>query len=42
MISAHDREILSHLPQWNPTGAIAAQRRAWEELAVVYPGDRRL
>jgi hypothetical protein len=27
MISAHDREILSRLPEWNPTGDIAAQRR---------------
>jgi acetyl esterase len=39
MITAHDREILSRLPEWNPTGDIAAQRRAWEELAVVYNHD---
>jgi acetyl esterase len=39
MISAHDRAILSRLPEWNPTGDIAAQRRAWEELATVYNQD---
>jgi acetyl esterase len=39
MISAHDREILKGLPEWNPTGDIAAQRRAWEELAVTYNQD---
>jgi acetyl esterase len=39
MISAHDREILSRLPEWNPTGDIAAQRREWEELATVYNQD---
>ena len=46
MITAHDREILKGLPEWNPTGDITAQRRAWEELATIYnqdlPGDRRL
>jgi acetyl esterase len=36
MISEHDRQILSQLPAWNPTGDIVAQRRAWEELATVY------
>jgi hypothetical protein len=36
MISAHDRQILSRLPGWNPAGDMVAQRRAWEELAVVY------
>jgi acetyl esterase len=30
---------LSQLPVWNPAGDIAAQRRAWEELAVVYNQD---
>ena len=39
MISEHDREILGRLPGWNPAGDIAAQRRAWEELAVVYNQD---
>ena len=39
MISEHDRKILEMLPAWNPTGDIAAQRRAWEELAVVYNLD---
>jgi acetyl esterase/lipase len=39
MISEHDRQILKQLPTWNPTGDIVAQRRAWEELAVVYNGD---
>ena len=39
MISKHDREILKNLPEWNPTGDIAAQRRAWEELATVYNQD---
>src|SRR5499425_2207635 len=39
MISEHDRQILSQLPAWNPTGDIVAQRRAWEELAVVYNRD---
>jgi acetyl esterase len=39
MISKHDREILKGLPEWNPTGDIAAQRRAWEELATVYNQD---
>ena len=36
MISDHDRQILAGLPSWNPTGDIVAQRRAWEELAVIY------
>jgi hypothetical protein len=36
MISEHDRQILSRLPSWNPAGDMVAQRRAWEELAVVY------
>ena len=27
------------LPAWNPTGESSAQRRAWEELAVVYNRD---
>lgn len=39
MISEHDREVLARLPGWNPTGDIAAQRRAWEELAVIYNHD---
>jgi acetyl esterase len=39
MISEHDRELLARLPGWNPTGGIAAQRRAWEELAVIYNHD---
>lgn len=39
MISEHDRRILRTLPAWNPTGDIAAQRRAWEELAAVYNLD---
>ena len=39
MISEHDRQVLSRLPVWNPAGDIAAQRRAWEELAVVYKHD---
>ena len=39
MISEHDRRILGTLPAWNPTGDIAAQRRAWEELAAVYNLD---
>ena len=39
MISEHDRQILSRLPGWNPAGDIAAQRRAWEELAVAYNQD---
>ena len=39
MISEHDRKILGKLPAWNPTGDIAEQRRAWEELAVVYNRD---
>src|SRR5215831_3232201 len=39
MISEHDRQILSQLPVWNPTGDVVAQRRAWEELATVYNQD---
>jgi acetyl esterase len=39
MISERDRQILGQLPGWNPAGDIAAQRRAWEELAVVYNQD---
>jgi acetyl esterase/lipase len=39
MISEHDRQILSQLPVWDPTGDVAAQRRAWEELATVYNQD---
>src|SRR5256885_2114899 len=39
MISEHDRQVLSQLPAWNPTGDIVAQRRAWEELATVYNRD---
>ena len=39
MISEHDRQVLQGLPSWNPVGDIAAQRRAWEELAVTYNQD---
>jgi acetyl esterase len=39
MISEHDRQVLGRLPVWNPAGDIAAQRRAWEELATVYNHD---
>jgi acetyl esterase/lipase len=39
MISEHDRRFLARLPGWNPTGDVAAQRRAWEELAVNYNLD---
>jgi acetyl esterase len=39
MISEHDRQFLARLPVWNPTGDIAAQRRAWEELAKVFNHD---
>src|SRR5262244_2908712 len=39
MISEHDRQVLARLPGWNPAGDIVAQRRAWEELAVVYNHD---
>lgn len=39
MVSEHDRQVLKALPAWNPTGDIAAQRRAWEELAVIYNRD---
>jgi acetyl esterase len=39
MISEHDRQFLTRLPVWNPAGDIAAQRRAWEELAKVFNRD---
>src|SRR6266700_4145224 len=39
MISEHDRQVLSRLPAWNPSGDVVAQRRAWEELATVYNHD---
>jgi len=39
MISEHDRQFLARLPVWNPAGDIAAQRRAWEELAKVFNHD---
>ena len=39
MISERDRQYLERLPSWNPAGDIAAQRRAWEELAVIYNHD---
>ena len=39
MISEHDRQLLSRLPAWNPTGDVVAQRRAWEDLATVYNQD---
>ena len=39
MIRERDRQVLSRLPVWNPAGDIAAQRRAWEELATVYNDD---
>jgi acetyl esterase len=39
MISEHDRQVLEGLPGWNPVGDIAAQRRAWEQLAVTYNQD---
>jgi acetyl esterase len=39
MISERDRQLLARLPGWNPTGDITAQRRAWEELAVIYNDD---
>ena len=39
MISEHDRQLLSQMPAWNPTGDIGAQRRAWEELATIYNKD---
>ena len=39
MISERDRQLLAGMPGWNPTGDIAAQRRAWEELAVIYNND---
>src|SRR5262245_66546642 len=39
MISEHDRQVLSQLPPWNPSGDVVAQRRAWEELATLYNHD---
>jgi acetyl esterase/lipase len=39
MISERDRQLLARMPGWNPAGDIAAQRRAWEELAVIYNDD---
>jgi acetyl esterase len=39
MINEADRQFLSRLPAWNPTGDITAQRRAWEDLAVLYNRD---
>ncbi len=39
MMSEHDRQVLQGLPNWNPAGDIAAQRRAWEQLAVTYNQD---
>jgi acetyl esterase len=39
MISEHDRQVLLQLPSWDPVGDVAAQRSAWEELAVVYNQD---
>jgi acetyl esterase/lipase len=39
VISERDRQILEQLPGWNPAEDIAAQRRAWEELAVAYNQD---
>jgi acetyl esterase len=39
MISERDRQLLAGMPGWNPTGDIATQRRAWEELAVIYNDD---
>lgn len=39
MIGERDRQLLAGMPGWNPTGDIAAQRRAWEELAVIYNND---
>jgi acetyl esterase len=39
MMSEHDRRLLAEMPRWNPTGDITAQRRAWEELAVIYNRD---
>ena len=39
MISEHDRQVLEGLPGWKPVGDIAAQRRAWEQLAVTYNQD---
>jgi acetyl esterase len=39
MIGEHDRQFLARLPVWNPAGDIAAQRRAWEELAKVFNHD---
>ena len=41
--TTHDQRTrstdLSRLPGWNPVGDMVAQRRAWEELAVVYNQD---
>jgi acetyl esterase len=39
MISEHDRKVLAGLPGWNPVGDIVAQRKAWEDLAVIYNHD---
>jgi acetyl esterase/lipase len=39
MITEHDRQVLARLPAWNPAGDVTAQRRAWEELAVIYNHD---
>src|SRR4029079_4227648 len=39
MLSEHDRPMLSRLPGGSPAGDMVAQRRAWEELAVVYNQD---
>jgi acetyl esterase len=39
MISDHDSRILQGLPSWDPAGDIAAQRLAWEQLAVTYNQD---
>src|SRR5262245_33647634 len=39
MISERDRQVLARLPGWNPAGDIAAQRSAWEELAIIYNDD---
>jgi acetyl esterase len=39
MITERDRQLLARMPEWNPTGDVVAQRRAWEELAVIYNDD---
>ena len=39
MITERDRQLLARMPGWNPTGDVVAQRRAWEELAVIYNDD---